>query len=444
LSDESSVLVEPEAGVRGFVNEFERRCWAVRRVVDDHLTVVAAAREVGRSEQWLHKWLRRYENDGRDGLRDRSRAPHGSPNRLGPEVAAAILKTRERLEHSEFGNRGAEAIRFELLSDGCEPLPSISTIDRVLRRAGRSGSRSASRKGTRPCWSPSVSAPGRWQQADWVGPRWLGPAVSFSSLNVVDVGGGAGWADQHPNQRLPAALRALTDAAWPQIGIPLHLSVDGAFAMQHPFRKLNPFNSFVRGCLLFGVELIVTPPNELGWQNHIESFNNLWQDRTLRRHRYRNLEEMRASSQRFCHYYLHQRPSPRLRTHLHGTRIPATLIENLRHQLRFPPPGFCLADYTNQRGNLTLPLARGRLTYLCRVHTGGTILVAKAPFPVPTSLEGQVVAATILTGSRRLIVRLDGHTVATHHFPVPQTPIGPYHTPAHRGLYNGIPPSTIT
>jgi hypothetical protein len=430
--------------MRGFVNEFERRCWAVRRVVEDHVPVVRAAREVQRTEQWLHKWLRRYEAEGREGLRDRSRAPHSSPNRVGADVVEAILRTRKRLERCEFANRGAEAVRFELHSEGFEPLPSQSTIDRVLRRAGHNDTRVASRKGTRPCWSPSVSTPGKWQQADWVGPRWLGPAVSFSSLNVVDVGGGAGWADQHPNQRLCVALEALTDSAWPRIGIPQHLSVDGAFAIQSPFRKLNPFNSFVRGCLLFGVELIVAPPNELGWQNHIESFNNLWQDRTLRRHHYTTVEEMRASSQRFCHYYLHQRPSPRLRTHTHGTRYPATLIDTLRHQLRFPPAGFCLADYTNRRGHLALPLARGRLTYLCRVQPGGIITVAKAPFPVPTTLEGHVVAATILTGSQRLIVRLDGQTIATHRFPTPQTPIGPYHTPAHRGLFNDIPHSTIT
>ena len=44
-------------------SEYERRRQAVSRVRAGD-TVVSAARSVGRTEQWLHKWLRRYEAEG--------------------------------------------------------------------------------------------------------------------------------------------------------------------------------------------------------------------------------------------------------------------------------------------------------------------------------------------------------------------------------------------
>ena len=208
--------------------------------------------------------------------------------------------------------------------------------------------------------------------------------------------------------------------------------------MQSPLQQLNPFNVFVRGCLLFGTEVVIAPPRELGWQNHVESFNGLWQDRTLRRHHYDSVEAMKASSVRFCRYYLFERPSPRLSVKRHGTRYPGALLNTHTDQLRFPPDGFQLADYQDRRDRVHLPLARGRLTYLCRVQTGGVIEVARAPFFVPTSTQGRVVAATILTSRRQLVIRLAGEVIATHRFPIPDEPISPYHQIARRGLYYDI------
>lgn len=422
-----------------FGSEVERRRWAVLVVTGGGGDVRGAAQQAGRSERWLHKWLRRYETAGEEGLRDLPRTPHRCPGATRPEVVEKILAVRRFLEAHPFANRGAEAVRYELIREGYQPLPSRSTIERVLARAGatRRGRREPRIRDPRPL--PQVAVPGVWQQIDWVGPRYLAKRVRFSSLNLVDAGGGGAAAAQYPDERLGRTVGFLTERAWPALSIPWHLQTDGAFVAQPPGTGRRPFNLFVRCCLFFGVEVIISPPQELGWQNWVESFNGLWQARTIRRHPYTTPEEVAADSDRFISYYLWERPHPQLRVSTHGTRFPGELINFHRPHLRFPPPGFSVADYTDRQNRLHLPLSRGRLTYLRRVQDGGVIEVARALFPVPASTVGLVVSATILTASRRLIIRHDGDTIATHRFPISEKAATPYHPTATRSLFHNPP-----
>jgi putative transposase len=46
------------------------------------------------SRRTAHKWLARFDEEGRAGLRDRSRAPHPCPHRVEWEVAQVIVAAR--------------------------------------------------------------------------------------------------------------------------------------------------------------------------------------------------------------------------------------------------------------------------------------------------------------------------------------------------------------
>ena len=306
-------------------SEYERRRQAVSRVRAGD-TVVSAARSVGRTEQWLHKWLRRYEAEGEPGLRDRSSAPRHTPSATLPSVVDTVLLVRAQLEASEHQGIGAEAIRYELELQGTAAVPSVSTIERILRRAGRTAKPKRARTSERHRPRPTVLGPGVVQQSDWVGPRYLGRRLAFYSLHTLDVGGGGAAAAQFPDRRMEHAAAFMAEVAWPVLSIPGVAQVDNAFALARP-RFANPFNLFVRTCLLFGVEVVVTPPNELGWMNHVESFNGLWQARTIRRHRYASVGEVAASSDRFIDYYMNRRPHPALSVAGQGSRFPARVIQ---------------------------------------------------------------------------------------------------------------------
>ena len=101
--------------------------WTGRRrlcelVVDDGLTVVAAAAVMGVSVRCARKWIGRYRCEGIAGLSDRSSAPRRVANRTAPERVEAIVKLRRlRFTAAEI----AETLGM-----------ALSTVSGILTRVG--------------------------------------------------------------------------------------------------------------------------------------------------------------------------------------------------------------------------------------------------------------------------------------------------------------------
>lgn len=88
-------------------------------------------RKVGISREIGYKWLRRYRENGVAALQDRSRQPHSSPGRSSPVLEQAVVDLR--LKYPAWGPR---KLRPLLKDHIAEPLPSISTVARILQRRG--------------------------------------------------------------------------------------------------------------------------------------------------------------------------------------------------------------------------------------------------------------------------------------------------------------------
>jgi hypothetical protein len=345
-----------------------------------------------------------------------------------------VLRVRRELEEHEFANRGAEAIRHDLWERGWSPLPSVTTIERILRSTGMVSRPKRRRRSNRSRFD-DIRQPGIYQQIDWVGPRWVGDGQRFSMINTVDIGGGGADIENHRRQLMVNAVESLIASTWPRLSIPLAQSADNQFAWTS--RPDDPWTLWVRICLLLGVEAILTPPGEFGWHNHIEGFNGILQARTLERHHYPTIEDFTASKNRFLTYWHHQRAHPRLTVTTHGTRHPGKLLDNTRPALRHLPAGFTLDDYRDHTNQIRIPIAKGRVTFLRRVQPGNTINIAANHWPLrtPATLEGEIVVATIVTSTRQLAIRHDGEVITRHRYPIPGTPINPHHPIAPTGLY---------
>lgn len=94
------------------------------------ISVTEACRRFGVSRQQFYEWRRRWENDGIEGLRERSRRPRTSPFRITETLEEEIC--RLRADHSDWGPR---RIRAELVRQGVNP-PAKSTVQRTLERNG--------------------------------------------------------------------------------------------------------------------------------------------------------------------------------------------------------------------------------------------------------------------------------------------------------------------
>jgi putative transposase len=86
----------------------------------------------GVSEKTGYKWIARYHEEGHGGLADRSRAPHGSPQRVAADVIERIVGLRKR--HPTYGARKLRQILHT--ADASVDWPAPSTIFELLKCRG--------------------------------------------------------------------------------------------------------------------------------------------------------------------------------------------------------------------------------------------------------------------------------------------------------------------
>jgi transposase InsO family protein len=108
--------------------------YVVKAVVLEGLSVREVAAAHGVSRSWVYECLARYRAEGDLGLFPRSRRPHSSPSRVAAEVEDQIVALRKDLAGQGL-DAGPHTIAWHLAGRG-DPVPSVATIWRVLRRRG--------------------------------------------------------------------------------------------------------------------------------------------------------------------------------------------------------------------------------------------------------------------------------------------------------------------
>ena len=127
--------------------------------------VAGFCRAQGISRQTYYKWKKRFELEGLDGLRDRSRRPGVIPIATPAEVEDAIVRVRKELaDEGEFN--GPFSIADRLAAEGVSPVPSRATISRILSRRGQV--RPQPRKRPRSSYRRfQAGRPNEMWQSDW-------------------------------------------------------------------------------------------------------------------------------------------------------------------------------------------------------------------------------------------------------------------------------------
>ena len=158
----------------------EQRCNAVMEVLRDGLTVVEVAGRYGVSRQAVHGWLRRWQAGGLDALADRSHRPSSCPHQLPAQVEARLCELHRR--HPDWGQR---RLAHELVRDGTDPPPGLTSIYRALRRNGLIEPRARRRrKADYRRWERE--APMQLWQLDVMGGVWLASGQELKAVTGVD------------------------------------------------------------------------------------------------------------------------------------------------------------------------------------------------------------------------------------------------------------------
>jgi putative transposase len=366
-------------------------------------TVKQICLAVSRCEVWFRKWWHRYLEFGAEGLYDLTRANHHVAQRIPPELERTILSVRRRLQaHTAPATRysliGAAAILAELKNLGVRPVPCVRTIERVLQRNGFTlpRVRLAPLLPRQEYPGPQARASNQLHEVDLVGPIYLkGRRHRYYIWVGKDVFDGAVCLRLACSRRMDEVLWFLGEC-WKDLGRPAQVQFDNARELSGWGPAARYLSRVIRLCLRFGVVPVFIPPGMPEHNGSVENFNGWFQPRLFQR-RFQRPGDLRRELARLQEAVNTQHVHPRL-----GGLTPAQHRRGLR--LQKLPTGFVVPTGS-------LPLAVGRVIFIRRVSTAGTVSVLSQSFRVGKRHKGLYLRLVVDTGRGCLTAYLNGRVL---------------------------------
>ena len=284
---------------------------------------------------------------------------------------------------------GAVAVHQELDKLGYRNKPSLSTINRVIKRNGLITKQvNDAKKGSAKKYFPHIKArhPIYLHQLDLVTPRYIKGFGVIISVNRIDVYNSQANLEQYQNKGADNIISFLIED-WKTFGIPHYLQLDNEASFRGGLYHPRTFGKLSRFCLNFGVELVFIPFNE-PWRNaYIESFNSrfdkmLWQSVV-----FKNLDHIRTESKKFRDKHNNYQE---YRKNNFTKQIPKS------YATRYLPKSFTFD------GSQILPITRGKLHFVRTVKENGNINILNEDFYIDRHLSFEYVWAIINTRDRKV------------------------------------------
>ena len=335
-------------------------------------TVSEVATNLGRHKNWVCKWHKRFEEEGWTGLRSRSRSPHKHGRKIAPKIRAAIIETRLEIESAAALGEGLKyiggmAVRTKLKDKKVSPLPSIPTIERVLREAGLTKPREKEQEEEVIYPHLQPTEPHQLSQVDIV-PHYLTGGQRVACFNGLDVVSRYGAGQPYLHRRSQDAAAFLIHF-WQTVGIPHYTQVDNEGCFSGGTTHSHVLGTVVRLALEVGTELVFSPVYHPKSNCFVERFHrdynrHVWEDTYLA-----NVDEVQQQSDHFFSLYRQRKDHSQL-----AEQSPYAH----HHRLE---PHLLAADFV--MNNHKLPLREGRIHFIRQVQANDTVRVLNVDWAVP-------------------------------------------------------------
>ena len=367
------------------------------RAGEGHRAIWTSLRQ---SRSWFYKWLRRAHAGGDAWFCDRPPGTDDPANRSPREVEEIVCFIRMQLYNREVFH-GSQAILWELKDQGVKPLPSLSTIDRILRRNDLTHKRLGRYRPKGIAYpAPEAGRPNDVHQADFVGPRFIRTGVTqrrFYVLNAVDVATGR-CAIQGVAGK--GSMGEALWAIWRRLGLPRYLQVDNEMTFQGSPLYPRTLGPLPRLCLPMGVEPVFIPARE-PWRNGVvEKFQDYWDQNVWQKKDIRDWNDLQRENLAMEHRHNHEWRYSKL-----GGKTPIAALDASKTELRFP------ATPTPPEEKHTR-LENGRYHLIRFIRGDGMLDVFGEKFHVDPDLRYEYVWATVNLEKQRLFLMHDGEQVA--------------------------------
>jgi len=308
-----------------------------------------------------YKWLHRYQEKDLSTLKDHSKRPYHSPNKVKEETEELVLKLRQK--HQSWGGR---KLKRRLEDLGYTHIPSATTIGNILKRNGVITD-DASQKAT-PYKRFEHPNPNDLWQMDFKG--WFNmDRQRCYPLTVLD---------DHSRYSivLKACLYERTEVVQPALiesfrkyGLPRRMTMDnGAPWAGHDRNQLTALTAWL---IRLGIKVSHSRPYHPQTQGKDERFHRTMKVELLNHHHYRDINEVSAAFRIWRDIYNTQRP--------HEALNMDTPISHYQ-----PSP----RDYSE----VLPPIEYDHNDTVRKINHDGKLSVKGIVFTISRALEGQYVA----------------------------------------------------
>jgi len=355
------------------------------------ISAAEVARQLHHSRSWVYKWV--HYRDQHPWTRFRS-APHSSlhhPNQLSAKSERRIVRlrqllTRHRQPRLRFASVGARTIQKEWCRRYPEPAPSLSTIQRVLKRHHLTTQPpTPCRHAYRP--HPLATYPDAVHATDII-TRWITGGEVVQTFNTVDIYSNNAYSTSHATKTSAAACHHLLQT-WQQLGVPDVAQFDNESAFSgghHPWG----LGKVVRLCLYLGIEVLFIPLGEADYNSPVETFNHLWAQRFWGLHHFTRRRDISRVQRTFLAWYRSEYIAP---------RQPDT-----PERMRLGARVHTLASREAPGLPHRLPICAGRVHAVRRVSPEGRVRFLNQTLRVGKRYRERYVWLTLETAQKRLSI----------------------------------------
>ncbi|MCO8161367.1 IS481 family transposase [Pseudomonas sp. 21LCFQ010] len=296
----------------------------------------ALCRQYGISPQTGYKWLRRFEQDGEEGLKEKSRRPAASPTQTAPGLEAEVIALRQA--HPAWGGRKISHVLDRRISP--------STVTNVLHRHGLI-TPEASAAAT-PWKRFEHEAPNDLWQMDFKGYFQTGQGVCHP-LTMIDDHSRFNLVIQAcAHQRGPLVQEHMTEV-FRRYGIPLQINVDNGAPWGAPRNpgELTPLGIWL---VRLGIHLSFSRPRHPQTNGKNERFHRSFKAEVLNGCTFRNLNEAQQAFDQWREIYNHRRPHEALnyKTPMHRYRISQRAFPRQLGEFEYSPEDVLVKPYDSQ------------------------------------------------------------------------------------------------
>ncbi len=363
--------------------------------------VAAIARELGRTRQWVHKWIKRYDAQSDNWCSSLSHAPR-SNQAIPSSLEGEVVEMRQFLANSPYLESGAYAIWHHLKEQGVNP-PSVATINRILRKHGLTRKKVKYRKSG--IEYPEI--PEDTQLMDLIGPRYLRGGQRYYLLTIIS--NDTRHAGVYPI--LSKSGNDITQSVlsfWKSYSTPTFLQMDNELSFKGSNRHPRGLGVLIRTALELNIIPVFIPVSE-PWRNGVIERFNQHVERTLLLQEHKDFDELVAHSRAFMEQHNKYHPYSTLE---HKTPV------ELDRELAIPLTPL-REDYIFKERPELDSMNLNEIRFIRLVRSDLKITVLNTEIGIDASLMHTYVMAQLLVNDHVLLIKQDDRIIQRFEFAMP-------------------------